>query len=487
MATTITILSDDERARADAQAADLNATYSLAGADDQLAEAGKVAGVALSRFDQAEYDQAAQDRMLAAAQVAAQRDAADRLAAAQRDQADRAGFIGGLAISGSLDVTDATNLDELAAGDKLGLPWHLKFTGPQGTGTTMVRTRWTWEEAIRAAKVGGWGVRAVASRWDDPELGAGVTDDYRTIVRRAMPEYAVDCRCDGYHARKGERRGKIELADGSTVQRPDCAWLHPAALGQCKTGWRADLTIEDLGEVAASLTETGEVIPDSVGWLNGGTNVFLQTRLADTAYVLGEDPFDVYVSFNNSYSGMGAATVLTGAVRINCRNTRRWAERTASGIARVAHTGDVRGKLIDAAGVLLEAQGYVRAEQKVAERLAAIDLTLGDYRAIVEELVPDNTTSERAAKALETRRDELLGHFLVDSTLPDDLRRTGYGAREAALRWYGELSPNLNRSHTARLSSTLTSDGTAMAAARKVSKMALELGTRRTRKGGGKR
>jgi Domain of unknown function (DUF932) len=487
MPTTISILSEDERKAADQQAAGINDTYSLAGADDQLAEAGKAASVALSRFDQAEYSQAEQERMLAAAQTAAQRDAADRLAAARADQAGRASFLGGLAISGPLDVTADTDLDELAAGDKLGLPWHLRFTGPTGTGVTMVRKRWSWEDALRAAKIGGWGVRAVASRFDDPEVGAGVTEEYRTIVRRALPSYAVDCRCGAYHARTGEARGTIDLPDGGQVAQPDCAWLAPAAIGQCKTGWSADLQVEDLGEIAATLTDDGQVIPDSLGWLAGGTHVFLQVRLADTAYVLGRDPFDVYICFNNSYSGGHAATVWTGAVRVNCRNTRRWGERTASALARVTHVGDVKGKLLDAAQLILDAQGYVRREQAAAERLAAVDLTLRDYERMAEALFEDHTASDRAAKALQTRRDEFVGHLLTDSTLEPDLRRTGYGAREATLRWFGELSPTLGRSHTARFSATYDQRGTAVSAARKVSKIALEVGGKRSRVTGGKR
>ena len=482
------VLTDAQaRDAAASRAEEINGTYSLAGADLSKEEAGQVGVVTLSEFDlyeaQKMYGVTSRDELLAAMQRGAEQAAEDRLRRLADDQQNRADVIGGLAIRGLIDVTDGTDLDDLPTDIKLGLPWHLRHTGPRGNGVTVVRKSWSAEDAMRAAKVAGWGVRAVASKWDDEAVGAGETDEYRTIVRQAIPEYAEDCRCDGFHGRPGEPHRWTEAQDdGTYAQQPLCAWLTSKALGQCKRGWKADVQVEDYVDVLAAFTNDGAVELETIGWLSGGTKVFMQMRLSDTAYVLGTDPWKVYLGIHVNFSGMGANTIHTSGVRDLCDNTRKWAERTATGLARVAHVGNMQAQMVDAGRFILEAQGFVREEQRIAETLAKIELTMADFNEIAEAVYDDKEVkTDQGRKALESKRAAYVGHLLSDDTLPADLRRTGYGAREATNRWFGQIVGTLDRSDTARLNSVWDSSGPAMANTRKVTKIAQTIGGRRVK------
>lgn len=468
-----------------ATGARINDTYSLAGADLSAEEAARVGVVTLSDYDLAEmqqYSGQSREDLLAAMQKGAEQAAADRTRRLELDQRGRADVVGGLAIRGLIDVTEGTDLDDLPTDIKLGLPWHLRFTGPRGNGVTVVRKSWTAEEAGRAAKVLGWEVQSVGREWTGRDGTTVYRDDnLRTITRRAIPEYAADCRCDGYHQRPLEERQVAYTEDGRELLQPLCAWLEEKALGQCRTGWKADVQMEDLIQVLGTFTATGQVIPETIGWLGGGERTFIQMRLSEVFNVLGEDPWKVYLGIHQNYTGHGAASIHTSGVRDLCDNTRRWSERSASGIARVRHDRKMKAAFAEAGRFLLEAQGYVRREQEAAERLAAVELTLHDYHTIAEALIEDRTTEEVGRTQLANRRSALVGHLLSDETLPADLRRTGYGAREAVNRWFGQLAPSLDLTDTARLNSAWESGGAAVAATRKVTKVVQTIGGSRVK------
>jgi Domain of unknown function (DUF932) len=486
--TVARIVTDPETRQANAdQAARINATYSLAGAD-MTAEQAAVAGVArLSDWDLAEMQKAYQgmtrEQIEAEMQKGLDQAAKDRVRRLELDSQTRAEVVGGLYQRGLIDVTDETVLDDLPDDLKLGLPWHLRFTGPRGNGVTVIRKSWDAEAAGRAAKVLGWEVQSIGREWTGRDGQTTYRDDnLRTITRRAIPDYAADCRCDGFHQRPGESRQTTTTEDGRELLQPLCGWLEEKALGQCRTGWNADTQMEDLIEVLGTFTETGEVIPETIGWLGGGERLFIQMRLSDVFGVLGgEDLWKTYLGIHQNYTGHGAASIHTSGVRIGCDNTRRWGERTASGIAKVRHDRKMKAAFKEAGRFLLEAQGYIRREQEMAERLAAIELELADYHTIAAALIEDRTSTEVGETQLANRRLELVGHLLSDDTLPADLRRTGYGAREATIRWFGQLAPSLDRTDTARLNSAWDRTGSAMVAARQVTKVVQTIGGRRVK------
>jgi hypothetical protein len=470
-----------------ARAGQINDTYSLAGADLSKEQAAQVAIASLSAWDLAEMQKVygVQDReeLLAVMQRSEEAAAADRSRRLVEDERRRAEIVGGLAISGPLDVTSETDLDQLATEVKLGLPWHLRHTGPNGNGVTVVRKKWTAREAGRAAKVLGWEVRTEPAGWTTRtgETSKEADDNYRVIVRRAIEEYAADCRCAGYHMRPLEERQTTRTEDGREILQPLCAWLTEKALGVCRSGWKADVQMEDLIDVLATFTETGRVVPDSIGWLQGGSRTFIQMRMAETFYVLKEDAWHGYLGIHQAYTGKDSASIHHSHVRTACDNTRREAERLATAIARIAHTGRMAEAFAEAGRYLLEAEGYVTRQQQTAERLAKIDLSIDDYHTIADALIEDNSTTERQATNARNRRLELAAHLLTDETLPPDLRRTGYGAREAVNRWYGQLAPSLDRTDTARLYSVWDSAGSAVEATRKVTRIVQTIGGRRVK------
>lgn len=455
------------------QAAKTNDTYSLAGAEMTAAEAAQVGVVTLSEYDRAELEwmsPEARQNLLDQRQRQAEESAKRAAAAVAADQRRRSEMIGGLAWSADYNL-DELDLDDLSDDMKLQLPWHVRFTGPKGNGVTAIRKDWTdAEEMMRAGKVWGWNVHTVP---------IGKRGNKNLIVRQAVPEYAETCRCPDYHGRPDERRTFIDQETGDELPRPLCAWLEDDFdLGLCYSSWKPEPSPEELAEVLASFTESGEVIPSSVGWLDAGERIFIQMRMAETRFLFGPgtDAHRLYLGIHQHYTGHGAATVHISGVRESCSNTRRLGEAQAVAKGRVIHTGNVSAKMRDVGAHLARAAGYWDAYAKAEEELALTKLTTRDLFTAAETLIEGQPESQRAKTALENRRAAFVGFVLEDETVPSELRRTGFGLEQSTGRWFGNLAPSNNRSDTARLNSVWDPDGAAVVKTRQVRKLIKTIG-----------
>jgi hypothetical protein len=451
----------------DQRAAQINDTYSLAGAEATEAEASQLGIVSLAGWDRPEMlkvygtdnIELAEQRMRQQAEAAAER----QREAARADQRRRAEIIGGLYWAGDIDLTDPAQLDELNPDAKRRLPWHIRRTGPDGNGTVFIRKGEKPEVAMELAKMNRWNAHKVPARWTTRDGHRSRTASRKyVIVRDPVPEYAATCLCSGFH--------------DTTAPKPPkgqdwCPWLVEWDLGICREEWKADFQNEDMLDVLASLTETGEVILSSAIWLRGGERVGLQMRLADTWYALGtEDPHTSYIGIHNNFSGRGAAKAFEALVRDGCDNTYLQGERNARAWVSIAHKGDMRAKAKVVTDVMLQERGYRTEYQRWAEELAAIEGDLTLAAQVADVVIPDSPHAH-------FKRADAVGFWATDETLPDDLRRTGYGIVQSFNRLLGQEGDK--RTDTSRWSASMETDGKAHLGTKKAAAVVKKLGQRR--------
>jgi hypothetical protein len=459
------------REQADRAAAGINDTYSLAGAEMSEAQAAEAGILSLAGWDKPELLKVyGTDNLEMAEQRMRQQQAASierRVAAERQRQADRASIIGGLAWAGPIDVNDAADLDDLSDDIKRRLPWHIRNTGPGGNGTTFIRKSWTADEALEAAKMLDWNVRKAPARWStsrDAGRSSRTSRGKFLIVRDPVPRYAATCQCDGFHQRPGETKTK-----GQEL----CPWLVEWDLGICRSEWKAEFQNEQMVDVLATFTELGEVTLSSAIWLRGGERVGVQMRMGDTWYALGrDDPHTSFLGIHNNFSGRGASIITEALVRDGCDNTYLQSEKRARAAVAVAHKGDMGAKLATVGAVMLEAEGYRTAYQRWAEELAAIEGTLKLAAATAEAVIPDSPHAH-------FKRADAVGFWATDETLPDDLRRTGYGIVQSFNRLLGQEGDK--RTDTSRWSASMETDGKAHLGTKKAAAVVKKLGQRRVR------
>lgn len=473
--STITVKTEDERQAAMDQAAQVNFAYSLAGANATAEEAAKVGQVSLSMFDQAEmqklYSAEEQGRFLERMQAEAQDAAARRVADLQRQAEARAAVVGGLAYTSTLDIGADTDLDDLPEDALLDLPWNLPILGPAKYGTVHVRKSWTEWEALEAACMLDWNVRVAPARWTTRD-GHRSRSARRThlIVRDPVQRYADRCRCADYHGRDGEAKTYTNR-EGKEVRKDPCPWTVEWDLGECRADWKADIQNEDLVAVLQAFAADGRFTPQSVLWLEGGTKVAIQMKLAETLFVLGDDPHGLYLSAENNFSGKGATKMIASGVRYRCRNTNLFGEATAVAMGRAAHVGDVKRAMEEVGKLALRAAGFMDQYAKDAEALARLELSLSDVKAVVDAVVPDSKRAD-FAKA------DLMGLVLADETVPEELRgKTGWGVMQSINR--GLANPKDTRTATSRLTSVWAPDGKARLGTRKARQVIDKLATRK--------
>jgi Domain of unknown function (DUF932) len=411
----------------------------------------------LETWDRAEWEKVAQQRGVTLEQLAAEQaegdrkrliDARDRRVAEMTERV-QSSTIGGLAVAGH------------GRQDRF-LPWHLPWT--ERNGITVVRDTMKTSQALVASNLDGWETVLVPAYFRSD--GRLVKADHygfghpRLIVRRANPTIV---------ARLQRRAAELDLSEALTaklVHPFDRDWV----LGQTRNDDWKPLTAERMASIGDALrkageaTDTGEIPVETAGWLRGGAWTFMTFRVGDTKYVLGEDPTDYYLSFHNYFTGSNANTVKVVRVREACENTFEIAEARADALVRFDHRGDVEGKLDAGVQTVMQTMGFVDQDMRDAERLAQIDVPIGDFEALMAKVVADSEprAEEKRAKLVET--------YVTSPTLAD-LGFNGWRAEQATIegtQWTGSI-----RAPHARLMSVWDSRGATQLRTRKVRSLLL--------------
>lgn len=303
------------------------------------------------------------------------------------------GMMGGLAVNG-YDGADRW------------LPWHLPESGANGLGITTVHNGEDadmWEMA-RQAKILDWPMQVVPGLF--------------RIGNRRIAATRPD-------SRNPEKTHKLcFLVRGEVHNWP------VTTLGQCSEKYPI-YTNEQLLEAFARLSESGQILADTVGHYDAGQKVFVAIRIGETRYVAGDDPHDLLLTGTLDHSGEGAIQLDVGVVRRFCMNTIKLAKFNARSVLSIAHKGSrerVASRVDEGAVELLKAERFFSDYDLLQQQLAQIEISVDTFeREIAPQIIEAESDGPRAATIAENKRQALVRNFAEGPTLAN----LGFDGRRA--------------------------------------------------------
>ncbi|MDT5024173.1 MAG: hypothetical protein QOE61_599 [Micromonosporaceae bacterium] len=199
----------------------------------------------------------------------------------------------------------------------------------------------------------------------------------------------------------------------------------------------------DIFEFLQDLVASDEVVWESAGALRDGRRVFVCLRLPETVTIDAEgvnDQIMPYIAAINSHDGSSLAQVVATPWRIECGNTERFAVRDAHTRWGVRHTRNARDRVAEARRTLGLSVRYFAAFAAEEEVLAQTEVTIAEFRQVVEELwsAPEEDAPKRTQTHHRNRLDTLTGLYGSNS---ERLGRTAYAAERAITEYSDWKTP----------------------------------------------
>jgi phage/plasmid-like protein (TIGR03299 family) len=148
---------------------------------------------------------------------------------------------------------------------------------------------------------------------------------------------------------------------------------------------------------------------------------------------LPDSPVDMYLLLTNTHDGSGAVTAAVTPVRVVCMNTLRAALGRAKASYRIRHTTGAQARLTEAQRVLGLTRGAAERVRQRAEELAATRITDADWRAFLEQLVPEPPEPGHGQTRAANVRAEIDGIYRGRRFGQDAVRGTAWGAWQAVV------------------------------------------------------
>lgn len=163
---------------------------------------------------------------------------------------------------------------------------------------------------------------------------------------------------------------------------------------------------------------------ETAGALQNGRKVWLLARLPKE-YIISGDRISPYLVFSNTHDGSGAVRVAVTPVRVVCNNTLNLALDTAKRSWSMIHTGDIKGKVQEAADTIFRAESYMDKLGKEIDHLCGIKITDRQVREYIEALLPmeKEPTQAQSRNTIRLRRDMEQRYYDAP-----DLQKTGSNA-----------------------------------------------------------
>lgn len=199
----------------------------------------------------------------------------------------------------------------------------------------------------------------------------------------------------------------------------------------------------DIFEFLQDLVASDEVVWESAGALRDGRRVFVCLRLPETVTIDAEgvnDQIVPYIAALNSHDGSSQAQVVATPWRIECGNTERFAVRDAHTRWGVRHTRNARDRVAEARRTLRLSVRYFQAFAAEEEALAQTEVTIAEFRQVVEELwpAPEEDAPKRTQTHHRNRLDTLTGLYGSNS---ERLGATAYAAERAITEYADWKTP----------------------------------------------
>lgn len=174
---------------------------------------------------------------------------------------------------------------------------------------------------------------------------------------------------------------------------------------------------------------------ETAGSLHGGRMVWILARLhADNFEVATGDEIVPYLLLANRHDGGGSFLATLCQTRVVCKNTYNVAIREGRSMVKIAHVGDVMGRIDEAQRVLGLARETIAEQREIAERCRLVVMDGAKLDEFVRALYPDPT--DDAAKSTVTRTENKRENLvrLFEEAPGNDLpgvRGTGWAAVNA--------------------------------------------------------
>lgn len=150
---------------------------------------------------------------------------------------------------------------------------------------------------------------------------------------------------------------------------------------------------------------------ETAGSLQGGRKVWLLARLP-REYIISGERISPYLVFSNTHDGSGAVRVAITPVRVVCNNTLNLALESASRSFSMIHTGDIKGKVLEAKQTLFMADIYMENLGQEFERLRRKKLTDQQVKDYMDLLLPiDDSASLLTIKNMKKLRADLQSRY----------------------------------------------------------------------------
>ena len=145
---------------------------------------------------------------------------------------------------------------------------------------------------------------------------------------------------------------------------------------------------------------------ETAGSLQEGRKVWLLARLP-REYIMSGEHISPYLVFSNTHDGSGAVKVVLTPVRVVCNNTLNLALDTAERSWSMIHTGNIRDKIKEAEDTLFRAEKYMERLGKEFEDLRGREVTDGQIREYIEQLLPieEDATPIQSRNIIRLRKD----------------------------------------------------------------------------------
>ena len=145
---------------------------------------------------------------------------------------------------------------------------------------------------------------------------------------------------------------------------------------------------------------------ETAGSLQKGKKVWMLARLPKE-YIISGERISPYLVFSNTHDGSGAVRVAVTPIRVVCNNTLNLALDTARRSWSMIHTGNISGKIQEAADTLFRAEEYMDKLGKEIEDLRGVEITDQQVKEYIEILLPmeKEPTPAQARNMIRLRTD----------------------------------------------------------------------------------
>ena len=145
---------------------------------------------------------------------------------------------------------------------------------------------------------------------------------------------------------------------------------------------------------------------ETAGSLQKGKKVWMLARLPKE-YIISGERISPYLVFSNTHDGSGAVRVAVTPIRVVCNNTLNLALNTARRSWSMIHTGNISGKIQEAADTLFRAEEYMDKLGKEIEDLRGVEITDQQVKEYIEILLPmeKEPTPAQARNMIRLRTD----------------------------------------------------------------------------------